>query len=172
MVIGIKKDQWAEVPEPEGRKIVPAGVGVEFEITDVREGHTDSGGKRGPHDFVQVVCTHTTDDGEAIDHWEYLALVESGLPWIKKMCLGIGRADILESEDAEWSELIGTQFACDVSHKKVNGETRSNLLMDTLQNLSHDTTELGDGGSGEEEDNSKGKKDKRPARPARGRAGR
>lgn len=169
MVTGIKKEQWADMPEPEGRKIVPKGIGMEFEITEVREGHAENGGKRGPHDFVQVVCTHTTDDGEAFDHWEYFALVEDALPWIKKFCLGVGRADILESEDSEWTELEGTQFLCDVAHKRVNGEMRSNLLMDSLQNVSHDRTEFGEGEAKEEE---KSSSKARPARPARGRSGR
>jgi hypothetical protein len=168
MNTGISRDQWAETPEPEGFKIVPKGTGLDFEITEIREDHTDRG-KRGPHDYVQVVCTYTDEEGEAFDHWEYFALLPEALGWFKKFLTGIGRCDLMV-EDADWQELIGTEFACDVTHRKVNGEWRSNLNYESLVNKSHDnTTPPGLDDDDEPED---GGKKASPKRPARGRAGR
>jgi hypothetical protein len=132
---GISKEVWDGQEEPQGFKVCPPGVNLEFEITDTNEDHTDRG-KRGPHDFVQAVCTTHGDDGEKYDHWEYMALtkVSDGLGYAKKFLTGIGREDAFD-ENFNWEDLKGTVFTADVSNEPDQsrpGKMRSRLDYDTL----------------------------------------
>ena len=174
MTSGISKQKWADTPDPKGFQPCPKGTGLAFEITDTREGHTDKG-KRGPHDYLQVVCTYTDDEGNSFDVWEYFALVDDGLPWLKKFLTRTGRCDLMV-EDTEWDELVGTTFLADVSHRedKSTGTKKAVLNYDSIVNVSHDSTEfVADEEEEQDDPPPKASSSKAsPQRPARGRTGR
>jgi hypothetical protein len=143
-VSGIPSRTWDETEEKTGFSIVPAGHGLDFEITEVREGRSQKG-----DEYVMPACVYYDDDGQKFVQWEYFSLDAERLGFYKAFLMGVGRADLMH-ENADWQELLETRFQSDVVHRNYKGEMKANLVYTTLIPVSHDCVEIPKGEAVEE----------------------
>lgn len=136
-LIGIGKDEYQDMPEPQGFRLCPIGQQLHFTITDHREG-TANEGRQNEHEYGSICCTMTDEEGTSYNHWEYFALTAERRPWLKKFMSAVGRSDLL-SDDAQWEDLYDTEFLADVTHRKdkKTGEMKSRLVMESITAVSH-----------------------------------
>jgi len=132
-VVGIKKETWAGTPDV-GFEMVPIGAATMFEVSEVLEG------EGGEKERVDIICQTVDDAGQVFKHREFLHIdSEKGLGWAKKFLCSIGRGDICR-EDADWQDLVGTEFTADVQKRMYNGQESRQLR--EIRPASHDMTEI------------------------------
>lgn len=154
-MIGISREKWASTKsQMPGFALCPAGVGLLFEITNHSMG-TREPTERDPDgtEWVRIVCTHHDEEGTAYDRSEFFDFSEEGLPRLKWFLEAIGREDIMDDEEADWKDLYGTTFKCDVEHYKTGkkssmpGVEKDRFAYKTLIAVSHGKKKPGNGQS-------------------------
>jgi hypothetical protein len=141
MVAGIKPEVWRDTEALKGFALTPALSGYTAEIVEIREGVSESSG----NEYVQFCSQleHPDIDQDSLQHWEYFELTEARLGFLKAFIEGVGRCDLF-LDDAEWDDLKGTQFTCNIKHttsKKTNQEY-ANIDLGSLEAISHDVFEM------------------------------
>jgi hypothetical protein len=134
---GISKETWQNTEAKSGFKLMPVGFALEQEIEEVREGVE----KSGDNEYVMFKCVHIDDEGESYTNWEYFQLSDERLGFLKAFLEKVGRCDMM-AEDADWEDMVGTQFTADVKHTKRNGETYVNFVLNSIEAVSHDVFEI------------------------------
>jgi hypothetical protein len=121
----------------------PALAGYQAEIYEVKLGTSD----KTEDEYVMPMMIMAHDDLESgeVKHGEFFALTEDRMGFLKSFLTKIGRCDIM-TEDAEWEELVGTQFDCDVSQTTVKktGKVYANIVHSSIKAISHEFFEIPD----------------------------
>jgi hypothetical protein len=135
--VGIAAAVWKDTESMSGFAPTPALAGYLAEVFEVKTGHSDKDG----NEYVMpgMVMAHDDLEQGEVKHWQYFTISEERVGFLKAFLEKIGRCDLMR-EDADWDELIGTQFECDVtqSKSKKDGKVYSNIETHSIKAVSHD----------------------------------
>lgn len=126
-----------------GGSWVPPDVGrTMFEITGVNEGVNGKGEFAGERYITAKATQISGDDPGTKSTSIYLGLsdkdgqygkpIEQTVGWLKSL----GRMDLLENEDADTEELLGTTFWADVKHK-TGADGNVKVMLSNVEPISH-----------------------------------
>jgi hypothetical protein len=135
---GIAARVWRETETQTGFKPAPALSGYAARIYQTKEGVN-----KNNDPYLNIFCELAHEELEkGIKHTEYYALTEERLGFLKGFLRGIGRADLCRS-DADWDELVDTEFVCDIRHQTGKNETvYANIDLNTIEAQSHEFFEV------------------------------
>lgn len=137
-VTGIASNVWDDTPEQTGYQPPPANVGYVAEITGIKEGVD-----KNNNEYIIVLISLGHDDVEGeLKHSEFFSLTEDRLGFLKAFLTGIGRTDLMH-EDADWEDLVETQYECDITQRTYKGEIKANTNFKTLVPLAAPEPEPG-----------------------------
>lgn len=137
---GIAANTWQDTQAMSGFAPPPALRGYMAEIIEIKEGVSEKDGSEYMMPMMKLGHEDLIDD---VKHGEYFSLTDDRVGFLKGFLLAIGRADLMRGGDADWEELIGTQFECDIRRTTgKNGNVYANIITQTINPISHQIFEV------------------------------